>query len=140
MRKIIEIFAQLIISTTIFAGIFYAALPKYDHAEAQNTLRNHFTIMFRVQQGIGRFQNDRLGPAFAHIWKFSLAIELSPTISFKTVKELAGEMTKEISVIHEAVTNIAAANNEVSSAIFPIYIFYIKLGNCYCGKRIQEFG
>ena len=58
MRKIIEIFAQLIISTTIFAGIFYTALPKYDHAEAQNTLRNHFTIMFRVQQGIGKVQNE----------------------------------------------------------------------------------
>ena len=58
MRKIIEILAQLIISTTIFAGIFYAALPKYDHTEAQNTLRNHFTIMFRVQQGIGKVQND----------------------------------------------------------------------------------
>ena len=58
MRKIIEIFSQLIISTTIFASIFYAALPKYDHAEAQNTLRNHFTIMFRVQQGIGKSQNE----------------------------------------------------------------------------------
>jgi len=67
MRKIIEILAQLIISTTIFAGIFYAALPKYDHAEAQNTLRNHFTIMFRVQQGIGKFQNHTFDPGFVHI-------------------------------------------------------------------------
>ena len=58
MRKIIEILAQLIISTTIFAGVFYAALPKYDHEEAQNTLRNHFTIMFRVQQGLGKFKNE----------------------------------------------------------------------------------
>ena len=67
MRKIIEILSQLIISTTIFGGIFYAALPKYDHAEAQNTLRNHFTIMFRVQQGIGRFKNDTFDPGFANI-------------------------------------------------------------------------
>ena len=65
IRKIIEIFAQLIISTTIFAGIFYAALPKYDHAEAENTLRNLFTIMFRVQQGTGKFQTEiRGGPNF----------------------------------------------------------------------------
>ena len=65
MRKINEILAQLIISTTIFGGIFYAALPKYDHAEAQNTLRNHFTIMFRVQQGTGKFQTEiRGGPNF----------------------------------------------------------------------------
>ena len=67
MRKIIEILAQLIISTIIFAGIFYAALPKYDHAEAQNTLRNHFTIMFRVQQGIGKFQNRTFDPEFDNI-------------------------------------------------------------------------
>ena len=67
MRKILELLSQLIISTTIFGGIFYTALPKYDHAEAQNTLRNHFTIMFRVQQGIGRFQNDTFVPGFAHI-------------------------------------------------------------------------
>ena len=54
MRKIIEILSQLIISTAIFGGIFYIALPKYDHVEAQNTLRNHATIMLRVQQGLGK--------------------------------------------------------------------------------------
>ena len=59
MRKIIELLSQLIIFTTIFGGIFYVALPKYDHAEAQNTLRNHFTIMFRVQQGLGTFRKYR---------------------------------------------------------------------------------
>ena len=59
MRKIIELLSQLIISTTIFGGIFYVALPKYDHEEAQNTLRNHFTIMFRVQQGLGMFRKYR---------------------------------------------------------------------------------
>ena len=54
MRKIIEILSQLIFSTAIFGGIFYIALPKYDHVEAQNTLRNHATIMLRVQQGLGK--------------------------------------------------------------------------------------
>ena len=126
MRKIIEIFAQLIISTTIFAGIFYAALPKYDHAEAQNTLRNHFTIMFRVQQGIGKVQSEiknlfvlKIGQQHFATCNSLLQSNVSSSVSFRTPKELAAEMTKEISVIHEAVNNIAAANNEVSNKMFP---------------------
>ena len=54
MRKMIEILSQLIFSTATFGGIFYIALPKYDHVEVQNTLRNHATIMLRVQQGLGK--------------------------------------------------------------------------------------
>ena len=47
-------------------GIYFAWL-QYDHAEAQHTLRIHFTIMFRVQQGLGKFHNDTVGPGFVHI-------------------------------------------------------------------------
>ena len=81
MRKIIEILSQLIISTAIFGSIFYAALPKYDHAEVQNALRNHAAIMFRVHQGLGKFLS-----AFSGCWQIVLyfrGMSIKPEIDLK---------------------------------------------------------
>ena len=52
-----------------------------------------------------------------------LHLNLTFLILLRIWKELAAEMTKEISVIHEAVNNIATANNEVSYEIFPTSSF-----------------